>query len=172
MRVPKKLPKYLILILLIIIFAITTGDNELIQIVTQTLSKQTLGIQDINQGIVTRVIDGDTLVINDTHTVRLIGIDAPEEKGIECYSDEATLALKNLVLNKTVTLSKDTSDTDRYDRLLRYIWIDDQFINQELVNNGFAIAKAYPPDTKYQDILQSAQSQAQAQQVGLWYHCK
>jgi len=73
------------------------------------------------------VVDGDTVKLESGETVRLIGIDAPETKG-DCYATEATKKLEELTLNKEIELEKDVSQTDRYQRLLRYIRIGDSFI--------------------------------------------
>src|SRR4051794_28356599 len=71
--------------------------------------------------LVTRVIDGDTLVIADGRHVRLIGIDTPEKD--ECGYRAATVALRELVEGRRVRLPNPRSvqDQDRYDRLLRYV---------------------------------------------------
>lgn len=130
-----------------------------------------LGTQNQETAMVTRVIDGDTLEINHQTKVRLIGIDAPETKPNDCYALESKLALEALTLNHQVTLETDVSNTDLYQRLLRYIWINGQLINQELIRQGYAIAKAYPPDTKYRSQLNQAQQEAQAETLGLWQYC-
>jgi endonuclease YncB( thermonuclease family) len=121
-------------------------------------------------GMVTKVIDGDTIevVIREvSHTVRYIGMDTPEMQG-EVYALEATQLNKNLVEGKFVTLVKDVSETDQYDRLLRYVVIGDLFINYELVKQGLAYAKDYPPDTACSQVLHSAQAEAQAAGLMLW----
>lgn len=119
---------------------------------------------------VVRVIDGDTIEVDiggQTYRLRYIGIDAPESG--DQLSTEATQANRDLVEGKTVYLESDASNTDRYDRLLRYVYLaDGTFVNAELVRRGLAIAKAYPPDTKYQRELDGLQDQAQAESLGLW----
>ena len=105
--------------------------------------------------LVTQVIDGDTIRLQNNQKVRLIGINTPE-KG-EKYYKEATDSLKNLVENKEVILEKDISETDRFGRLLRYVYLKDgTFVNLEMVKNGHAMAKSYKPDIKYDNILRSA----------------
>ena len=118
---------------------------------------------------VTRVIDGDTVIIGTGQRVRYIGIDTPEthpEK--EAYGMEAWQANRKLVAGKKVRLEKDVSDTDRYGRLLRYVYVDDTFVNAELVRLGLAEAKAYPPDTKYQDLLEQLEQEARQAGRGMW----
>ncbi len=103
---------------------------------------------------VTRVIDGDTIEIfldGKTEKVRLIGIDTPE-KG-KPYFNEATEKTKELCLGKEVRLEKDVSEKDRYDRLLRYVYVGDLFVNAELVKQGYASAYTYPPDVKYSELF-------------------
>lgn len=126
--------------------------------------------------IITRVIDGDTVELNTGETVRYIGIDAPEvgkegSKTAQCYAEEAEQRNSELVLNKAVRLEKDTSETDRYGRLLRYVYVEDTLVNESLVKEGFAFAKSYKPDTKLQDIFKIAQQAAKNEKKGLWGKC-
>lgn len=118
-------------------------------------------------GFVTQITDGDTFVINiggGLYTVRLIGVDAPE-KGDTC-ANEATQRLSNLLLHRTVRLEKDVSETDQYSRLLRYVYVGNNFVNRDLVWNGVAVSKAFPPDTAKQSELDSAMRDATANQRG------
>ncbi len=118
---------------------------------------------------VTRVIDGDTIVISTGERVRYIGMDTPEMSPTpEPFAAAATEANRQLVEGKAVRLEKDVSETDRYGRLLRYVWVDGTMVNQELVRRGLARAKAYPPDTRYQLILEAAQAEARLAGRGLW----
>ena len=124
---------------------------------------------------VTRVVDGDTIKIEGGQTVRYIGIDTPEtvhpQKTVECFGREASNKNKELVEGKFVQLEKDVSEVDKYGRLLRYIYVDGVFANELLVKEGFAHASSYPPDVEYQDLLNSAQQEAQEQNKGLWAGC-
>ena len=85
---------------------------------------------------------------------------------------EATLANTKLVDGKAVFLEKDVSEVDRYDRLLRYVWLADgtawTLVNLELVRQGVAIAKSYPPDTRYDDLYRAADNHAQVSALGLY----
>jgi micrococcal nuclease len=122
--------------------------------------------------LVTRVIDGDTIEIEGGQKIRYIGIDTPESKHpskpIQCFSKEATERNRQLVEGKQIQIEKDVNETDRYGRLLRYVYIDDEMINQKLVAEGFAKASAYPPDVKYQELFNEAQRLAEQQSLGLW----
>lgn len=118
---------------------------------------------------VTRVIDGDTIQVDiggSPYRVRYIGIDAPEV-GQRGYP-EATEANASLVANRIVELEKDVSETDRYGRLLRYVWVDGHMVNAVLVYNGYAQATTYPPDVNYQDDFLALQRRAEAEGRGLW----
>jgi micrococcal nuclease len=115
---------------------------------------------------VVRVIDGDTFVLEGESRVRLICIDTPERG--EFYYEEATRYLESLALNKEVRLEKDVSETDRYGRLLRYVYIDDIFINEALVRGGYAQVYRFPPDTKYCDLFQEAEKAAKSEKLGIW----
>lgn len=122
-----------------------------------------------------RVIDGDTievLINGGTYKVRYIGIDTPEvndpRPDVQALAAEATLVNRNLVDGKVVELEKDMSETDRYGRLLRYVYVGDTFVNAELVTLGYAQAVTYPPDVKYEDLFLQLQIQAQEAGLGLW----
>ena len=125
------------------------------------------------QGVlVTRVIDGDTIEIQGGKRVRYIGIDTPESTSVqECFGTEATNRNRQLVEGKVVTLEKDVSETDRYDRLLRYVYVGGVMVNETLVREGFAQASTYPPDVKYQDVFLTAQRQAREANRGFWGGC-
>ena len=71
-----------------------------------------------------------------------------------------------------VRLEKDITDRDKYNRLLRYVWVDDVFINLELVKQGFAYSYSYPPDIKYQELFVKAQQEAREANRGLWNSCQ
>lgn len=85
-------------------------------------------------GVVERVIDGDTLVVNKT-SVRLLGINTPE-KG-EMYYSEAKDFLNNTVFGRLVKMESGKDDRDRYNRKLRYVILDGN-VNIKLVENGYA----------------------------------
>ncbi len=126
---------------------------------------------------VTKVIDGDTVVLDSGDNLRYIGIDAPEfsqNKG--CFFEESTNKNKELVLGKFVRLEKDVSEKDRYGRILRYVYVDGEngkiFVNEYLVRNGFAKVSTFPPDIKYQDLFTKLENQAKEKGLGLWGKCE
>jgi endonuclease YncB( thermonuclease family) len=114
--------------------------------------------------IVTKVIDGDTVVVEGGYHVRLIGMDA-DEKGYTCY-DSARIRIEELVLGKMVKLEKDISDTDKYGRCLRYIFINNINVDVLLVKEGLAVARFYEPDVKYKAEIAEAEKQAIANKAG------
>ena len=128
--------------------------------------------------LVTDVLDGDTIVIDTGSTVRYIGINAPEffsDGAHECLAEEAQRVHAGFVLGKRVRLEHDVSDTDQHGRLLRYVYVDDArssiahtSINELLVREGYATARAYPPDTARYLTLKAAEEDARANARGIW----
>jgi len=125
--------------------------------------------------LVDRVVDGDTIELSDGRKVRYIGIDTPETKDprkeIQCFGEEASAYNRDLVEGKVVAIEADVADKDQYDRLLRYVWLEDEMINKKLVAEGYAYASSYPPNVKYQTQFKLAQQQAREQNLGLWAEC-
>jgi len=122
--------------------------------------------QKREKGFVTKIIDGDTIVVNGEH-IRLLGIDT-DERGEPCYK-EAKDILGELILNKEIEMEKDFTDRDQYDRLLRYIFIINESIeiniNLLLVEEGLAIARFYE-GTKYKDEIILAEENARKNRIG------
>lgn len=114
--------------------------------------------------IITKVIDGDTVVVEGGYHVRLLGMDA-DEKGYPCY-ETAKTRLENLVLAKQVVLEKDKTELDQYGRCLRYIFLGNTNIDVQLVQEGLAIARFYEPDVKYRAEITAAEKQAQTTGTG------
>lgn len=115
---------------------------------------------------VTKVIDGDTIVLGNGEHVRYIGMDTPE-KG-RPYCGEATRENKKLVEDKKVRLEYDVERTDRYGRTLAYVYVGDIFVNAELVRNGYAMIYTFPPNVKYYKTFLALQKEAREQKRGLW----
>ncbi|MEK7516648.1 MAG: thermonuclease family protein [Patescibacteria group bacterium] len=122
--------------------------------------------------VVSRVIDGDTVVLSNGERVRYIGIDAPETSDnrveVRCFAKAAAAKNAELVLGKAVQLVKDVNDTDRYGRLVRYVYQGDIFVNLELVRTGFASAYRYPPDVAHAEEFVAAEREAREAKRGLW----
>lgn len=129
---------------------------------------------------VTKVVDGDTIIIEGNQTVRFIGIDTPEtvdpRRPVGCFGKEASNETKNLLNEKEVILQKDVSETDKYGRLLRYVFLPLEngtilFVNDYLVREGFATVYTYPPDVKYNEQFRQAEREAKENKRGLWGRC-
>lgn len=118
-------------------------------------------------GLVTRVVDGDTIdvLLNGVNTrIRYLQMNTPE-RDEPCYR-EATQANADLVAGKTVRLVADKELVDRYDRLLRFIYVDEVLVNRELVVQGFAEAVVYPPNDAHYEEFVRLEAQAAADQRG------
>jgi micrococcal nuclease len=172
----KKVVFFVAIVALPILIGIFSLSNkkETFQIIpspSPTLSQ----LSDLNSNFsyakVTRVIDGDTIVIDSGQKIRYIGMNTPEVETSECFATVASEINKNLVLGKTVKLEKDVSETDKYGRLLRYVYVDDVFIDDYLVKNGYAKVMTLPPDTKYEDEFLGSQKYAKESNLGLWGKC-
>ncbi len=124
--------------------------------------------------------DGDTIVIDmqgKDEIVRFIGVDTPEthkpNSPVECYGPEASAYTKQRIGSDRVRLVADTLTTnrDRYDRLLRYVYLPDgTLLNQELVSRGYAFAYAFP-FAKSSDFAKTMKT-AQTTKQGLWANCQ
>ena len=126
---------------------------------------------------VSSVIDGDTFRIKyegKTQSIRMLGIDAPESnktryKHLECFGTQAKDYLKSLIDKKRITFKFDSSQDQRdmYDRLLAYVFLGDQNINQTMIEDGYAKEYTFKTTYSYQSQFRQAQKSAQDQQVGL-----
>lgn len=123
------------------------------------------------EAVVERVVDGDTFVTRDGSRVRLIGVNTPEISGrAEHYGEEAAAYTKRMLTGQTVWMFRDVSETDRYGRLLRFIFIqgDPLMFNERLVREGYANAATYPPDVSLADRFREAERKARSAGSGLW----
>ena len=151
-----------------------------------------LGQQDsdinsgIVQGIVARVVDGDTAVIrvgSDERRVRFLGVDTPEtvhpKKGVQFYGKEASNFTKNFLTGKNVWLEYDKNPTDRYNRHLAYIWLSNpkninentirkDMFNARLLIDGYAKVMIIKPNTRYANLFTKFQNEAMKSHKGLW----
>ena len=156
-------------ILLIILIILIIGNLGFTYYFGSSFGKSmddTKNFEDFDSGFVTKVIDGDTVIING-ESVRLLGIDA-NEKGEKCYN-EAKKRLEELVLNKEIKLERDNENKDYYKRYLRYLIDNNENkkinVNLELVKEGLAIARFYENEKYKQDIL-SAEKNARENKIG------
>ncbi len=145
----------------------------------EATSSATQGIEG-ERALVTKVIDGDTIVIEGDKTIRFIGMDTPEtvdpRRPVGCFGKEASNETKSLLTGKIVILQKDVTEADKYKRLLRYIFLpldngQTLFVQDYLVREGFAKVYTYPPDIKYDEQFKMAEKDARENKRGLWGRC-
>lgn len=133
-----------------------------------------------HQAALVKVVDGDTITVSingKSETIRIIGIDTPEvvdpRKTVECFGKEASdFAKLTLQDNKTLFLESDPTqgERDKYQRLLRYVWIDDAAIDfgKLMIDGGFASEYTYNLPYKYQSEYREAEKEAREAKKGLW----
>lgn len=135
---------------------------------------------------VKRVVDGDTLLLENGERVRLIGIDTPEMHESEKLNRDSRRSgedisaikrlgrrsyefTKRLVEAKQVSLEFDVEKYDKYKRLLAYVYLKDgTFVNAEIVKQGYASLMTYPPNVKYADLFRQLYQEARENKRGLW----
>ena len=111
------------------------------------------------------IIDGDTFRLTTGDTVRLIGIDAPELSQPGGKMSREYLAY--LLLGKPITLERGPEDRDNYHRLLRFVYVNDLCINEEMIRQGYAEAR-YLPENPIRDYYLQLEIQAETAKAGLW----
>lgn len=136
-------------------------------------SSQEVVSSDEEWAVVMRVIDGDTIELENGEKLRYIGINTPESvdprRKVECFGKEASAFNTNLVEGKRIRLERDVSDLDKYGRLLRFVYLEDgAFVNEMLLREGYAHASPYPPDLSKKESLRAAEADARENQRGLW----
>ncbi len=126
---------------------------------------------------VVAVVDGDTIKVDyhgKTTSVRLIGVNTPEtvdpRKDVECFGEEASQFLRSLLEGKAVRLEPDISqsDRDKYDRLLRYIYLDGEDVSLTIIQNGYGYEYTYNVPYQKQVRYRAAQTEAENGKRGLW----
>ena len=129
-------------------------------------------------GVVTEVVDGDTVILDSGLVVRMIGTQAPKlPLGREGYptwplGPEARAELQNLALNKTVTLGYGGEEMDRYDRALAHVFVEDGddavWAQHHMVENGLARVYSFPDNRKCLEQLFAAEGRARVERLGIW----
>lgn len=137
---------------------------------------------------VVRAVDGDTLVLRyegREERLRLIGVDTPEThhptKPVQYFGPEAaSYTASVLTPGREVWLERDSSDRDRYGRLLRYLWLTPPsaapsreeiaagMFNAQLVANGYAVPVAYAPDLRYIGLFRDLAETSRREGWGVW----
>lgn len=124
-----------------------------------------------------RCVDGDTAKLSvdgKEETVRFLAVDTPETKhptkGKQPFGEEASNMTCDLLTNaKEIKLEYESSNkTDKYERILAWVWLDGTLLQQELIENGLAEVKYIYGDYKYTSKLQALQEEAKRGQVGIW----
>lgn len=136
-------------------------DNQPVRVAEVNSNIKCLAESEV---LVTKVIDGDTIVVEGGYSVRLLAIDA-DEAGFPCYEFTKT-RLEELILNKKILLEKDRTDIDKYKRCLRYVFLGEKNIGLQLVKEGLAVARFYEPDVKYRNEIILAEKIAIDEKVG------
>lgn len=129
---------------------------------------------------VVKVVDGDTMdfyIDGRTERIRVIGINTPEtvdpRKSVECFGQEASnQAKKILTVGLSVELEKDPSqgERDKYNRLLRYVFVDNGTVDfgVSMISSGYAYEYTYDTPYRYQSEYKQAQKEAEGGKKGLW----
>ena len=136
-------------------------------------AQQPLETLEEGQYRVQRVVDGDTLVLEDHTRVRLIGANTPESvkpnTPVQPWALEASAFTKQFVADGLIRLQFDQERIDKYGRLLAYVWVDDRMLNEELIRAGLA---KWEPQYRYSSPMKArfraAQQEAQQAGRGLW----
>jgi len=144
-----------------------SGQKEKPLVEEQEQAQSCENIPELPDGslkLATKIIDGDTFLIEGGYSVRILGIDA-DERGYPCY-DTAKNRLEELILNREVKLEKGLENLDQYCRYLRYVSLGDENISLKLVDEGLAIARFSPEDIKYREEIAQAEKEAKENKIG------
>ena len=179
MTVPRLLP--LLLVGLILVACQTdeppTRTNTLAPTTTVEATQPPARTPAPQSVLVTNVVDGDTIDVRIEgieQRIRLILVDTPEVfGGEECFGSEAAEFVKELLPpGVKVTLERDISETDRFGRLLRYVYLDDgRMVNELLIEGGYGRVATLPPDVRYVERFVELQREARDAGRGLWSEC-
>ena len=135
------------------------------------------GLAEGPSGTVTKVLDGDTLVLDSGIVVRLLGVKAPDGAGkragavAEPMAADAEAALRKLVLGQPVRLGLDDEETDRYGRMEAQVFIDapgQPWVQQEMLAAGMARVLTLPEGRRCAAELIAAEASARADGLGIW----
>lgn len=153
--------------------------------ILESVSKSTADKSVVYDYRVVKVVDGDTIDVQpvsggEIKRVRYIGMNTPEtvdpRRPVQCFGREASDFNKSMVATKMVRLEKDVSDTDKYGRLLRFVYLPKEsggeiMINEILVREGYARIDTVPPDVSHTALFREAEAEARINKRGLWSAC-
>ena len=147
-----------------------------------TFTRTTTGAGERVIGTVIEHIDGDTLTVRlhgRRQVIRLIGVDTPEtkhpSKPVECGGPEASaFTAAHFPIGAKVEVVRDVEARDRFGRLLAYVFRqqDGLFLNRALLENGFASAYPFEPNTMFSIEFAALALTAQRNGVGMWAMCR
>lgn len=173
-RRTRRIPRTMVVVLGIAIFLLQrTGVWDRIQNQIDAVIPTQSVTEDDGQWRVIRVVDGDTLLLQNNERVRLIGVDTPETKHptkpVEPFGPEASSFTRRAVEGKVVRLKFDREKRDRYQRLLAYVYLDDWCLNEELIRAGYSrCITRYPFDRSMKARFKLAEDDARVSQRGIW----
>ena len=148
----------------ILIFLIILTNLVFLGYFTSTITGEVVKDNKIEYANLTRAIDGDTIELGDSRRVRLLGINTPEKN--KPFYSEAKAYLQQYE-NLTVELEMTSEDRDKYNRMLRYVFYQSTFINEEILEKGLANLYIYQED-KYTSRLEKAEESARNNELGIW----
>ncbi|MBU7046186.1 MAG: thermonuclease family protein [Theionarchaea archaeon] len=142
----------------------TISTEDIISTENTICTEDTI-IREEDTLICTAVIDGDTFILETGETVRLIGIDAPELS--QPGGEESRKYLARLILNKGVTLKRGYEDRDKYNRLLRFVYLCNLCVNEEMIRQGYAETR-YSTENSIRERYIQLEIEAETAKAGLW----
>jgi len=129
-------------------------------------------------GSVVRIIDAETVLLDGGIEVRLIGALAPRSPDLRpdaepwLLEQEATAALRELTLGRTVTLATSGRSRDRYGRNLAHLFIDRDgervWVQGEMLRMGHARAYGLPGSHACMRELLAHENVARKAGMGIW----
>jgi micrococcal nuclease len=161
------------IVVLIFSFFFLNGDEFLVDIKHYFTKREV----QTEKAFVERVVDGDTIVIQNAkgeeESVRFLLLDTPESvhpnKPVQPFGKAASKFVQEQLEGKKVELELGDPETDKYGRLLAYIWVDDVNFNQLLIEKGYArVAYVYEPNTKYLDTFREVEQEAKEKEINIW----
>ena len=162
---PSRRPAALVTLLFLGLVALRLGQGCLLQPAPESLAEGTYRVR--------RVVDGDTLLLENGARLRLIGVDTPEtvkeNSPVEPWGPQASAFSKQFLAAGNVRLQLDRERLDRYDRFLVYAWVDDRLLNEELLRAGLARARlGFNYSESFKRRFRQAEAEAQDAQRGIW----
>ena len=141
-----------------------------------TINRSPEGIETAK---IQRVVDGDTVELDDGRKVRLLNVDTPEtvkpNTPVRCYGKEASDFSKKYLTDKVVRLVADKESNDKYGRALRMIYLDgkdtskpEDSFNAELIRSGYAKVSVYNPNKTFEKPLRLIEQEAKDKNLGVW----